>query len=222
MELSKGQIQKIDQFLEAIGIEYLDIRLEMVDHIASEMEENIKDIDAFFQDQKLQSPYLKYLLSKQKELNELYRKQLKTKFWTNFSVILRQFGKQLLDIKNILMITAIIFLIYFLKIQYTKPIIISLFLGTIGIFLYVSLSNKILNKDLGKLKITQSYIALLGVISNVYILFPMTNIIIPETRFEPFKIYSHLFFFCLSFLLFKTYSVHEKEIKQQYKLLINK
>ena len=33
MELTKKQIQRIDSFLEGIGIEYIDIRFEMVDNI---------------------------------------------------------------------------------------------------------------------------------------------------------------------------------------------
>ena len=42
MELTKEQIKKIDLFLEGIGIEYLDIRFEMVDHIATEIENTLE------------------------------------------------------------------------------------------------------------------------------------------------------------------------------------
>ena len=40
MQLTKEQIQKIDLYLKDNGIQYWDIRIEMVDHIVSDMEQN--------------------------------------------------------------------------------------------------------------------------------------------------------------------------------------
>ncbi|CAM1345447.1 hypothetical protein [Tenacibaculum amylolyticum] len=221
-QLNSNQIKHIDNFLEAIGVDFVDIRLEMIDHIASEIEEKVSDFDHFFQDQKLQSPYLKYLLSKQKSFNELYNKQLRTKFWTNFLIILKQLLEQVIDIKNILILTAFILPVYFLNIQYTKPITQILFLSTIGIYLYISLSNKRLEKKIGKLKITQSYIALLSIITYIYVFLPVTSINFnSENKYEPINMYFHFVFFCLSFLILKTYKKSEKKIKKNYSVLTN-
>ncbi len=48
MELRRSHIKRIDSFLERLGFEYMDIRFEMVDHIATEIEEKITDYDTFF------------------------------------------------------------------------------------------------------------------------------------------------------------------------------
>ena len=44
MELSKEQISFIDQYLKNKGVKYWDIRLEMVDHVASKLEKNDKPL----------------------------------------------------------------------------------------------------------------------------------------------------------------------------------
>ena len=41
MELSKEQIQYIDHRLENEGVKYWDIRIEMLDHVISNVEENL-------------------------------------------------------------------------------------------------------------------------------------------------------------------------------------
>lgn len=40
MELNKEQIELIDKRLKSGGIKYWDLRLEMIDHIATDLEEN--------------------------------------------------------------------------------------------------------------------------------------------------------------------------------------
>lgn len=45
MELSKEQIQQIDNRLKSGGIKYWDLRLEMIDHIATDLEQNAKGND---------------------------------------------------------------------------------------------------------------------------------------------------------------------------------
>ena len=47
MELTKEHIKRINDFLEGIGIEYIDIRFEMVDHIASEIKNKVDDKNLF-------------------------------------------------------------------------------------------------------------------------------------------------------------------------------
>jgi hypothetical protein len=51
MKLTKQNIQFIDNYLKSKGISYLDIRLEMIDHIACEMETKISshDFESLFQ-----------------------------------------------------------------------------------------------------------------------------------------------------------------------------
>jgi hypothetical protein len=43
MELTKSQIQQIDNRLKSGGIKYWDLRLEIIDHIATDLEQNSKN-----------------------------------------------------------------------------------------------------------------------------------------------------------------------------------
>ena len=45
MELTKEQLQQIDERLKSGGIKYWDLRLEMIDHIATDLEQNAKGDD---------------------------------------------------------------------------------------------------------------------------------------------------------------------------------
>ena len=45
MELTKDQIQYIDNLLKKEGIKYWDIRIEMIDHIATDIEQNAESDD---------------------------------------------------------------------------------------------------------------------------------------------------------------------------------
>ena len=63
MELSKKHINRIDGFLERFGCEYIDIRFEMADHIASDIEENVTDYDSFFQKDNFKGEFLGYMMN---------------------------------------------------------------------------------------------------------------------------------------------------------------
>jgi hypothetical protein len=45
MKLTKEQIQYIDNRLKKEGIKYWDIRIEMIDHVVSDLEKNAKTSD---------------------------------------------------------------------------------------------------------------------------------------------------------------------------------
>lgn len=89
MELTTNQVQQINNFLEAINIEYIDIRMEMLDHIASEIENEIEDIPSFFEDNRLQSTFLKYMLGRKKEFLARYDNIVKQKLWSDIKLIIR-------------------------------------------------------------------------------------------------------------------------------------
>lgn len=50
MKLSKNQIEFIDKFLKRNGFEFVDIREEMIDHIASAVEEKMITDNTDFHD----------------------------------------------------------------------------------------------------------------------------------------------------------------------------
>ncbi len=75
MELTKQDIQKIDKYLEK-EIRYWDVRLEMIDHLASRLEDNNEDIniDATF----LRETFGPYWKMKKEEKNRI--KQINKKY----------------------------------------------------------------------------------------------------------------------------------------------
>ncbi len=221
MELTKEQIKKIDDFLQALDFEFIDIRLEMVDHIASEIEENIEDIDAFFEEKRLNTHFLKYMLSKRKELKTTYKTQVKTKFWSNFKVILKNTVKQSYKPSNLFLISSLLFLIYFFNLSNYKYIGIALVSFAFSFSLYVSyIMNKSMKKY-GKLKVTHTYIAILSFVSQAYIIFPETNIFFAFKNYEPIKTYFYLLFFYISFLIFKVFQENKNKIDDKYNYIFN-
>ena len=47
MELTKEQIQRVERYLNAKKVHYIDIRVELLDHIVSELENNIDENTSF-------------------------------------------------------------------------------------------------------------------------------------------------------------------------------
>lgn len=89
MELTKEQLQKIDNRLKMGGIKYWDLRLEMIDHIASDLEKNADTND--FKTE-LNNSFkrigwqgnLKYLNTEGwQNVNKKYRKEYKDQIWCN-------------------------------------------------------------------------------------------------------------------------------------------
>lgn len=48
MELTKQQIQKVEQYLDNKGIKYVDIRLEILDHMVSDIQDKISENEVTF------------------------------------------------------------------------------------------------------------------------------------------------------------------------------
>ena len=77
MELSKEQISFIDQYLKKKGVKYWDVRLEMVDHVASKLEKNDKlFLDEIFliEEFGLETTIKKIVSQKIKMVNKKYNK----------------------------------------------------------------------------------------------------------------------------------------------------
>ncbi len=114
MELTKPQIQRIDSFLERLGCEYIDIRYEMVDHIATEIENKVNNYDDFFQKDGMRGQFLGYMMRQKNELQNIYAQQSKKMFWNNFGKILKQMLYELKNVKVLFFIIATIIGSHFL------------------------------------------------------------------------------------------------------------
>ena len=90
MELTKEQIMEIDKRLKSGGIKYWDLRLEMIDHIATDLEQNAKNDD-----------FTKELNNSLKRIGYFYNlSALNTNGWQNVNKYYRK--KYFENIKNYL------------------------------------------------------------------------------------------------------------------------
>ncbi|RBW59372.1 hypothetical protein DS884_06440 [Tenacibaculum sp. E3R01] len=167
MELTKEQVQQINNFLEAIGVEYIDIRFEMVDHIASDIENKVSNIPAFYEDQRLHTHFLKYMLSRKKELKKRYDSILKKKFWSDALFILKDMVQQVIKPRNLAIISIVASISFYMnKLQSINTLYFPIIL-LIGYITYYVLKTREFIKTFGKLKIVHSYSLAGGIIINI-------------------------------------------------------
>lgn len=114
MKLTKEHTKRIDSFLERLGCQYIDIRFEMVDHIASEIEDKVDDIPHFFEKNKFETPFLRYMISKNEEFQNRYAKLTKAANFKNIKQVLKLSLVQLTKIKTIslLLLTSLIYFVF--------------------------------------------------------------------------------------------------------------
>ena len=184
MQLTQEQTKRINDFLEGIGVEYIDIRYEMVDHIASEIEEKVSDTDAFFENQRFQTIFVKYMLSKKDALQKKYEKIVKKRFWADTKKICKNMSIETLKIKNITFLALLTSLTYSLSLFNVKNTLIVLFALSIIIYCYNGYLLHRIFKKYGQIKLVQSYTFLITIIS--YIPLYIIN--------NPFTIYSEKHF----------------------------
>ncbi len=136
MKLNKEQIKKINSYLIGNGINYWDVRLEMIDHLASKLEENdklvvdrhvlVKEFGSFY---KIQQS----LKEKRKQINNKY----KTLYFNEFINFFR-------SPKNILILIPVFFIYYELykRIEVNLFIKLNMVLFSIHLLLIVISSIK--------------------------------------------------------------------------------
>ncbi|WGH74808.1 hypothetical protein P8625_12040 [Tenacibaculum tangerinum] len=147
MELTKEQIKKIDNRLKRKGINYWDLRIEMVDHIVSDIEENATSND--------------FKVALEKSLDKLgWRGSLhkqNQEGWQNVNrKYRREYAKEILHfIKSIKNMSTFIFFsfVYYLISKHLnfddfKKLSLAMFLVPLVIFLF--LTTKQLMKKYGK------------------------------------------------------------------------
>ncbi|CAM1361691.1 hypothetical protein [Tenacibaculum xiamenense] len=221
MELTKLQIQQINNFLEAIGIEYMDIRFEMVDHIASELEDTIENLDEFFEDNRLHTPFLKYMMSKKESYKKKYDRIVKRKFWSDSISILKDVLIQTFKPLNALVLSLIATGIFFSLTLENNYIMYFLATIAMGYSAYYLIATKKFMKTYGKLKIIQSYNLTASIVSNValqvYIIFYLR---IPNDDLITFLINPLLITFLVYFPFGSSLMAQMENIENKYKQII--
>lgn len=102
MKLNKNQIQFIDGFLQRNDVIYVDIRAEMIDHIATGVEEKMKDEDIDFHD-----AFVSYVNSNHKEIFSMNKKT-----WQSTLSELKNYFRFFLKPKSLFAVVLIIMLFF--------------------------------------------------------------------------------------------------------------
>lgn len=219
MELTKEQIKKIDLFLEGIGVEYIDIRFEMVDHIATEIENSVEDTTTFFEYNGFQTPFIKYMLSRKKEYFESYKKQKRRALWFNIKKTLVAVFKESTKPVNLIVILLFLFAINLLEkfsLKYTSEVIfISFFLS----FFYFTIKFNQFKKKFGDVKIIHTYTSILMFNYIISFHFPGITPIFSEGNYSPFLLYKCAITLIVNFLIFKCFLNEKTNIQKRLKNL---
>lgn len=220
MELNKEQIKKIDSFLEAIGVEYIDIRYEMVDHIASEIEDNVEDIDSFFKDNGFQTTFIKFMLSRKKEFETKYKNQVKKLNWFYTKNLCKGIFKLISKPKILLPISILLFLCIQFGNLYLKEISIALFMFLIGSYVFILFKFRTFGKKFENVKFVKFYTILNSFLVIFPINFPNIFSVLYDGNYSTVVMYFYLISF-IGISLVNLHFLNKKEmIEQKYNFLI--
>ncbi len=221
MELSKDQIQRIDGFLERLGFEYIDIRYEMVDHIATDIEQNIVNHDEFFRKNKMHGQFLGYMMRKKNDLEKNYVQQSKKQFLFNLWKITKQVSKSILNFK---VLVVILFSFTFFQqlinynIKYTVIItaIISVVVcGFSTLFLWQQIKN------IGKVRVVHSYYSIVFFLTYLATYIPNIFTIYKPENHNIFVANFHFVLIFLNVLVVINFVKHKNQFKNRYKYLLS-
>lgn len=108
MVLDKQKIKFIDNYLTKSGVDFLDIRMEMLDHVASAVEEKMQKENLDFYD-----AFKSYML---KNKNELLKTSGKYR-WSLDKKLLLMIGKNLFLVKSLLLLFVLGVITHFSTVQ---------------------------------------------------------------------------------------------------------
>lgn len=220
MELSREQIKRIDSFLEGIGVEYVDIRLEMVDHIATEIEEKVNDVDVFFEDKGFQTPFVKFMLSKKAQFLKSYRKQVKRSFWSNTKKIIVDVLREAIYPINLLYISVFFAVIFVTEKVNLKLVTNLVFIGFMASYCYMGILFRSLRKNFGNVRLIQAYTSMLIVGYIIAMYLPILPIPFIDENYTVYGLYKLVVILILNFLICKSYLNRKEVIKIYYKTFI--
>lgn len=205
MELTKEQIKRIDIFLEGIGIEYIEIRFEMVDHIATDIENTVEDTNAFFEGKGFQVPFIKYMLSRKKALKNRYEKQTKKLHWYYTKTILKDILKKVIYPKNVLAVLFFSFICFFFGPKYVKETSVFIFSSLMLNLVYTSYVSYNFIKKYKLLKIVKTYSFVSSVVIIIALNFPNFLDIFYNGNYQKSAIYVYLTAFVFNYLLSQSF-----------------
>jgi len=221
MELTKSQIKRIDSFLERLGCEYIDIRFEMVDHIATEIEEKVDNYNDFFKKDKMHGKFLGFMMSKKNDLENNYSQQSKKQFWSNLWQIIKSIALSLTSIKTwIVIITSFLLIQILAKYNIKYTVILTVFVSmSITIFGFFYITRAI--KHIGKVRIVHSNYLIITIGSYLSLQIPNVFNLFKEENHIPFIANFHFVLILINILLLLDFKKNKNAFKEKYKYLLN-
>ena len=213
MKLNKDQIATIDDYLKKNGVKYWDVRLEMIDHLASKLEEKPRLV--------LDDKLLKDEFGNILDLNTLVniKKRFIGKKYRN--LIFNEIKNFFKSFKNIAVVIVIILLEYTLYLNFANKTFIRFNVILFGISLIIPfyyITKYYIRKNRSyNLEAAASYLALHGS-SFIFISFIIKSNLPISISYSIFIAYL-LLSFIWAFAGFKIYHKTEQEYNQLYKEL---
>lgn len=152
VKLSKEDIKKIDEFLIRHKVKFIDVRLELIDHLASkyELENQNEKLHAF--------------LMRNRDFIKTFTKERQSKIhWTYQKQIIKQTALFFYKPKFLVFTALIIIILFNIRELNTKKITLWLFLGSVITPLVIALYKQI--RASSKLKKIQSYQTVCSIMS---------------------------------------------------------
>ncbi|RKE98856.1 hypothetical protein [Ichthyenterobacterium magnum] len=210
MRLNKKQVQFIDNYLIKNKIKYVDVRLELIDHLASEFEEasNYALLDDF-------------LNTKKGFINSFVKKRQKTIHWSYQKQLFKRVYMFFYKAKYLVATLIILAFIYFAFLQLSKKSLMYLFMASITI---PNLASYIIHfKENRMFKKIQSAKQVLAIMSLPSLFIYCFGLIFEMISIESFYFLIY-WFFAILFNIAGLIEVYERktELIDKYRSLIKK
>ena len=210
MKLSKEEIQFIDNFLIKKNIKYLDIRAELLDHLATEFEE--KSNYSLLED---------YLISKIDFIKDFSKKQQKTIHWSYQNKLWSQFAKFFHKPKFIAVLFAFGALCYFaLQIFSLKTFSFTCYFALLILIVYPLVYQIKYSKAIKKVQSMQSLFSITALPSVFLYAFLLVKDLLLETPL--FLVFYWFFSILLGFSAVIIIENERKRVLEKYHQLVNK
>lgn len=207
-KLNKKDIKTIDYFLIKHDVKYIDARVELIDHLASEFEERSH-----------YSLLEGFLLSKRKFIKDYCDKRQKTIHWSFQKQVLLGFLKFFYKPKDILLTITLIISIYISMLIFDNETSYSLCIGFLIVPNILAIFYNILHKAYNKTQAANSLFSIMAVPSLFLYLMPLIKSFLLENYYALFAYWLISLIFTMTGLI--EFYKRRKEIVNTYNALLN-
>ena len=141
VRLTKEEIKEIDEFLKRHHVKFIDVRLELIDHLATDYEMGLHDL-------KLHA----FLMSKRYFIKEFMNKRQKSIHWSYQKQLYKQVASFFYKLKYIVFTLIIVFVLFAIKAFQNETLILWGFILSTVLPLVLALYKQIKSSKFKKLQ----------------------------------------------------------------------